>query len=573
MKNAISITQSTDGLPAARVQVRDTDEMQGILTTGVPTVYSASLDLPDGLGILTVDGEVTNYTVTPGDNGILMELEVIESSSIHEEVYLGVVHAQELLPDLQELYDEDKSLRYTAIPNASSGALAREITSSGGMVLHWDTRLNYPVVSLLEPVFIFKGTIIDGLRELLEPFNVAGHKFYSFVIDGDTISVHYIGVGRPGYITPTPLVFGVDTHVVGAPTISETLPTGATALDYWWCEPTEVKEETVVASQSKSIGGDGSPILIPLDVYSETVTKTTVLGGLTLSVRTETDKKQFGIWATDSVEITEYFYDPAPTPENIFYRADRRLVELKTSVEYYRVLTSLEGGYSSEWYKTEVKDIFYAYLEGSNVLESETTKEYVERDETELAFEGTVTEKSYKAITPSVVQITDKMTSYTSTGGGTQSTAYEATQNITVQPGSPPSPPVATVNTNVLSKTFSGSIAAEDRFSGTSDSVGFPFNPESMGLIDDLRDRMESRYMRCSLTVKSNYDIKPGGWVSFVFPEDCTYTTYCQGVEVIIKLSDIFALLPSEMRVNTVEVSKNDTETVCNLNLEGWKLG
>ena len=570
MKNSVTITKSTDGLTSAQVQIRDTNEMQSIMSSGIPSSYTVVLKLPDNGGQISLSGTVTNFTVNPGEDGVTASLQITEDTKLYDEVYVGVAYASDLLPDLKALYDDDRSLKYIVYNSTTSGMLAQEIAFQAGMTLQWDTRLDYYVVTLLDPLYLFKGTVRDGLRALLNPFDVGGHRLYSLTISGDVISVHYTGADRPGYITPTLLNVGLNTHIIGAPIINLTTDGGTEALDYWWCEPNTIEELTSTTATQISTGAENS-LELPFNVKSETVTKTTSLGGITLSISSETEKDQFGYWAVSSTENTEYTYAPAPTETNIFYRADMVLSEVKTTVTSYRVALHIDGTRTVVPMKTEIKHLAYKYAETGSI-ESEITTEYIEREITDLGFEGTVTERLYDSIAPGVLRVTDRVTEYTQSGD-LLSNASEVTTSTTIQPGAPPSPPSATVGEDTLSTTYSGSVTADAKFSGSSQSIGFPFNPESKGVVDDIKKRMDAKYFQCSMTLKSSYDIEPGSWVRFIFPTDCVYTTNCEGGVQSLNLSTLFSLLPTEMRVVQVSITQDGSETLCSLDLEGWKNG
>lgn len=456
--------------------------------------------------------------------------------------------------------------------------IARELALEEAQIteFYWDLRLEFPLLTLADPLFHFSGTFIGLLETLIAPYKFSGVSLAEIIIEPDSVRIVYVNSGLQSVV---PLVIGSDIYLSGF-TIRRGRPKQLKEASASWYIPKELKEETITLTDER-LDKDGF-------VIGKTVRILTMIGNVLLEEQ-ELNYVQLIInWMVTGgpmkvkvaeqdpmihlqyKKIIQYTYDPVPNELNVHYVRNFKLTERDEFVTYYIPSTNED---QMVWHTDEVLSSYTYTEDGKLSCETQRTAKNRAGYEESGYVQGEITEIKYFSISEDMYQLSknvSRFNAYVTAGDetwpapGDISPLSHITQTVMGDLPSPPSIPTPKNEDYVENKERKEELDTH----GLVAHVELYFDPEEV--FDLYLDRVTSAMVRVSMSGRCLYDLRPGLWIHLSIAKDITITTRSpSGSNEVLKLSEILDTLP-DLFVKAVTVDLSDKEQTTNIEAVGW---
>jgi len=439
----------------------------------------------------------------------------------------------------------------------TSGQVAKLLAKQAGVDLYWDSRLDYKVVSLINPVKSYVGTFKKCLEELLAPFNQIVRTADIYITKNAVKVLYCQGIG-----SPYNLKFG-DGFWLKSCSIRKSQPPKIRNLIVNIYTPKTIKQETkrTVEERYDSKG----------KIIYRIVRYVTSEAGFTLEEKEEHYGKVYYrdanynlCWKLGIVKkkIVTFEYDPEIDDINKYFIRSRKLVKKHTEEEIYT---------NQELTQTNIEDTQYFYED--DFLKQEVTTKSIALPNTPQEAVIYESNTEYSKVSEDIVRISNSEVHWTviyEYEGGewkkvSQIAQERADSEKTIMSPQPniPTIPFAQSEDRIATETIIIEIGSE----GEDKEIEFE------GECPDLSAIIE-RVTKCKYQVviegPGQYDIEAGTDMTVSIDAGVWINKLTDGEEEKeIDLSDILAALPP-LRVKNVEVTIKGTELLSRITAEGY---
>ena len=441
---------------------------------------------------------------------------------------------------------------------------------------YWDPRLNFPLITLADPLFHFSGTFVDLLETLIAPYKLSSAPLADIIIEPDSVRVVYI-VSGPQSVTP--LVIGSDIYLEDL-TVRRSRPKQLKEASASWYVPKELKEETVTLTDER-FDKDGFVIGRTVRVlklignvlleeeemnYVQLIINWMVTGG-PMKIKVAEEEP---LICLQYKKVTTYAYDPMPNDLNVHYIRNFKLIERDENTTYY-LPTSAEN--VIEWHTDQVLSSYSYTEEGKLSREIQRTAKDRAAYGEEGFVQGEITEITYFLISEDMYQLSKNISSFRAYDvsedevwpkPGDLSPLSHITQTVMGDLPSPPSIPLPKNEDYVENKERKEELDVH----GSIAHMSLSFDP--LGVFDVFLDRVTSAAVRVSMSGRCLYDLRPGLWIHLSIAKDITVTTRSPSGSVeVTKFSELLDTLP-DLFVKSVTVELEDKEQITSIEALGW---
>ena len=447
------------------------------------------------------------------------------------------------------------------IGDITSGQVAKLLAEQAGVDLYWDSRLNYKVVSLINPVKSYVGTFKKCLEELLAPFNQIVRTADVYITKNAVKVLYCQEIG-----SPYNLKFG-DGFWLKSLSITKSQPPRVRNLIVNVYSPRTIDQETKRTVEER-YNNKGK-------IINRIVRYVTSEAGFTLEEKEEHYGKVYYRdanynlkWKLGMVKrkIVTFEYDPEIDDVNKYFIRSRKLVKKHTEEEIYT---------NQELTQTNIEDTQYFYED--DFLKQEVTTKSIALPNTPQEAVIYESNTEYSKVSEDIVRISNSEVHWTVVyeyeGGEwkkvSQIAQERADSEKTIMSPQPniPTLPFAQSEDRIATETIIIEIGNE----GEDKEIEFE------GECPDLSAIIE-RITKCKYQVviegPGQYDIEAGTDVELSIDEDVCVNKQVEGAEEKeIDLHDILAALPP-LRVKNVEITMQKTtegtELLSRITAEGY---
>jgi len=541
-----SIDRSKGLAPAYSLETRD---LQRLFDDAIVT-NAVALEIPNNQGFVQVEGPWQSITLDCRTGQAVVTINGVDTLRAKlfapVELYVALTHevAQGITGEL-------------LLGEVSSGQAAQSLASQAGVALQWDTRLNYPLVNALEPLWHYSGILLEGLRKIIEPFNQGGEELAAIFPDVDAVRVVAV-------VEKNPITLDVGAADVGHFIESLTIQRAKRArplrrviynIDTPRVLATKTEQSTHTYTDQtgqQQFRVDYTKTHVgPIILAKETTKYVWWPGGGIVS----------GRWVLMKRETITNTYDPTPTPQNVLWRRDFRLARRVEEIIHYR--NDGQPGWG------ETNDIAYTYDANGYIrqeIQNQCKTQYYGPDTGKD--EGQEVIQEYERITDELYVVSRQTRSYTEWVSGDNEVIWE--ENITYDTqlctGQPPRvSPIAPVRDD----------SRVDHQEETLDlgAVGESLEVNWFGH-DEYWSWFQARVQAERFTVRfeapSMYDLRPGLWIDLTTSADTVIKAIQGNIVVEVALRDILDYLPP-LFVRSVVVERQGSRQITRVEAVGWK--
>ena len=449
--------------------------------------------------------------------------------------------------------------------------------AAGNLTVYWDPRLDFPLITLADPLFHYSGTYFGLLETLIAPYKFSDTSLAEILIESDSVRVVYLDGSLQDV---TSLNIGSDIFLDDL-SIRRSRPKQLQKVSASWYEPKVLKETTktlvderfdkdgfVIGKTVRTLRMIGNVLLEEQELNYVQLIINWVISGGPIEFR---EGQQEPLICLQYRKITTYTYDPVPNELNVHYIRNFKLTERHTKTTYFMPSTEEEG--QIVW-REEEELSSYSYTEdGKLSCETQRTAKNREGYVEDGYVQGEITEIKYSPISEDMYQLSksvSKFHAYTVSGGeiwpkpGDLSPLSHLTQTIMGSLPSPPSIPIPKNEDYIENKDTEKELST----SGAVAHMELPFNPGRT--FDLFVERMTSAVVRVSISGRCLYDLRPGLWIRLGIAKDVSITTKSSsGSEETTKVSDLLSSLP-DLLVRSVDVKVENKEQITMIEAVGW---